>query len=1117
MTSTTPLWKRGMTLALSLALFFGGMEPSLAAGEGNIGTPKDNPVDKNMFAWSDQGWIDLNELGAVFVQEDALRGYAWNEQIGHIHLNCEAFQYDVPESEPGFEIDTPYYCGGSQGSYAVLRDPDTNKLSGKAFAEDMGEFIYFDEASYLADHGGNAGDYGSFGVSISCDSMTGRGDFMGRAWSESIGWVYFGQSDIESIKSGYDASAIYPVTWGCPVDVSGANQYEVFAATDTHTYSIATGPEGLCDNANNALRVTRVDDSNAMGTITPTCTDEDGDGLYDVNITLAGEMSETADLYQVNGSLTDPVSGTTFSFPETGAREDLFFFHVIAGALDYDSSVSITETDDPMIADGEDEYKFSITPQDRYGNLLKTVYKHKDENSATIIEIGESKISIEDHSRLNQVDLSDEEVISNSALKITSSGTDCNRPAETHHCPLEENIITIMSISSYAPVLGDSNGKVFLKTLSVEQKVGTVTGVNVASLEANYEHSPNKNLLFKPILVSNNITLPDTMITSSKNLIPITLTNQSNSVDVNAFDWMGIAYTSKSLNSFSQGEGVYKTNIYDSTVNEENIDTATPIGDQVDQDHYKEGLGGSFNISSSAFEVLLSDLLNITPNSPPKMTSDGMNHGDTFFLVFSAQLNSNNPLVDEYPHFAHYIAITIDGKLVKYMLDKDSVSLSTTSTKGLGSQGATSGQNAKIDSESTSHSSSNYSTENVLSTIRKSYNSIIREFSGNAEKYAPTSTSATLNCNDIKTLLDSNVITANTSSSLVPGVISHKEGDVLWFKKPEGSNPFLLVIEGDGGTCEITEDDLKSTDTGNTDEKRPITILVDGGNVLIKDDLVVTGKYPLAIIVLESQQAESDESGAEGNLFVEADVTHIDALMYLDNSLLSVGPGLDENSDLTDIEPEILDGFTNNRSDFVHQLYIRGTLVAKFAADAEINDYIPRGSLLPEECDDDCSTLSEEELSKAAQRFHLFHFRDYRISAIFEKDTDEDGIKDDMDCSTDPNACDGGFYNTTCEVNDGDKDATNNEALEELPEECTPSTEPIGEEIFGGGKCADGTPWCSNGALNTEDADNDGVEDYKKYEDARSSLFIGADPRVKQYPPRGTKTVPEGYLENISY
>ena len=120
------------------------------------------------YAWNDKiGWIDFGYApGNVTVGETQLTGYAYNDDVGEISLDCAT----SPSS-------TPDIC--SQSNYKVYRNDTTGDLSGWAWNDEIG-WISFSSSS----------------PAYKVNANPSNGVFTGFAWNDIIGWISFNCDDI---------------------------------------------------------------------------------------------------------------------------------------------------------------------------------------------------------------------------------------------------------------------------------------------------------------------------------------------------------------------------------------------------------------------------------------------------------------------------------------------------------------------------------------------------------------------------------------------------------------------------------------------------------------------------------------------------------------------------------------------------------------------------------------------------------------------------------------------------------------------------------------------------------------------------------------------------------
>jgi len=123
------------------------------------------------YAWNDEiGWIDFGYAsGGVQVQNAQLIGYANNDDVGEISLDCA--------TSPSGNI-----CATS--NYKVTRDPSTGDLAGYAWNDVIG---------WISFNCSNTSSCGTSNYKVTVN--TSNGIFEGYAWNDAVGWISFNCSD----------------------------------------------------------------------------------------------------------------------------------------------------------------------------------------------------------------------------------------------------------------------------------------------------------------------------------------------------------------------------------------------------------------------------------------------------------------------------------------------------------------------------------------------------------------------------------------------------------------------------------------------------------------------------------------------------------------------------------------------------------------------------------------------------------------------------------------------------------------------------------------------------------------------------------------------------------
>ncbi len=160
------------------------------------------------YAWNDYiGWIDFGYApGNVVVQNTQLTGYAYNDDVGEISLDCA--------TSPAGNI-----CATS--NYKVTRDSSGN-LAGWAWNDIIGWISFCGGL-------GTTDCPGSVSYRVNVNPTTGY--FSGWAWNDIIGWISFNCAD-----AGFCGSSDYKVA------VAGASGWRYIGPDGTSlTYYVPTG------------------------------------------------------------------------------------------------------------------------------------------------------------------------------------------------------------------------------------------------------------------------------------------------------------------------------------------------------------------------------------------------------------------------------------------------------------------------------------------------------------------------------------------------------------------------------------------------------------------------------------------------------------------------------------------------------------------------------------------------------------------------------------------------------------------------------------------------------------------------------------------------------------
>ncbi len=350
------------------------------------------------------GWVDFNPKGlGVYINETELLGYAWNQYLGKIRMNCK-ISGDM-NNDGLIEINDEYIC--DVNDFAV-KNSKRGELSGKAWLQDFGGYLYFNDQSYICDK--FPAQCGFIPPSINVEKLQvnimNDGGFAGYAWNDSIGWVDFNR--YETISGDNAMINFFAVgEWipdpNPPVASPENTQNYVFSAKrnqDTILLAIEeidgdSGfycPGGILDTNNENIDMELIyydpdnsDEENKIqasdnkeyqivceDAIASCASDPDEDCYFkelrlDLSPTdglLGTDISTQLGIYEIIGNVTDG-AGNLLELPRHTIQ-------VVAGAPDFTQTntyVFTEPTDDPY-ANGEDYYRLLLDVRDEFGHPI---------------------------------------------------------------------------------------------------------------------------------------------------------------------------------------------------------------------------------------------------------------------------------------------------------------------------------------------------------------------------------------------------------------------------------------------------------------------------------------------------------------------------------------------------------------------------------------------------------------------------------------------------------------------------------------------------------------------------------------------------------------------------
>jgi hypothetical protein len=865
-------------------------------------------------------------------------------------------------------------------------------------------------------------------------------------------------------------------------------------------------------------------------------------------------------LYRITGTVGDAGNNTT-AFPENTETphefDNEYIFQVVADEPVLDPTTDaglITETkkDTPqgvfanqfesLIADGDDTLTQTIEISDRFGNPVATEYQYHDTGGTQIKTVNLRAVYF-DNVMLDQVSRSS--ISTNEAVTFTSIQKDSTAPTyETDHVyptvqfateGLTDPTIRV-DMSTIAPTSNIDLLQLDRLEVSVLQTMPSATPLEVGQTttlqDPLYENNTKVqklglgNIKFDSIIsgVIIDKTQFETLVIGNQAYVDIALTNNSNrtNIDVDDYAWMGLARTI--MPGGIDGDISFtNSNLQDNLTGNPVSTTSSPLG-------YYEGAsllssyiaGGATNfrallenrIGAGTYE-LFDKLAHFDALDVP-----GSGNETVEFRFATTPANPDAlPDPEGYPQFSHYMAVNIDGEIVKYLLgittSANEITDITMSISGTAHGEAY--NNAVIVGENDqviefSELGQIYSRRDVRQIMYRNYQDIV----GIREPVANSGFGG----DEVEIIEDYNELNTLRGMDESTSARSLQGGKVVWFERDELSDTLSVVLGKPVGTAgpnewdPLTDYEMAGSFTLPDPDPDPdsnatdtVTLLVRGGNLYIRNNIYLDDDVNLGIIMLKSR--DSNKWDQEGNIFIHPEVTNIEAVIYAEGSIMSA---IDDSGDGVIQENEIFDGFTGNTTTFANQLLIKGSIVSQNTAGTSGDHIIPEGVWLPaewmlEDCDTEGADCTETVLSNIAKRYDLSRIRSFIVGRKFDSaDDDLDGVKNSLECvgvnnphdgkCVEDTANPGEFINTDCQsVANGTANAI-----------CAPIVDGVGTDA---GRCAVGGAWCNNPAANPffvdcgtspDLCDSDGDLENRKL---GASLVVEYDSLVQELTPVG--------------
>lgn len=813
-------------------------------------------------------------------------------------------------------------------------------------------------------------------------------------------------------------------------------------------------------------------------------------------------ISRKPGIYRVSGTVADR-QGYKTEFPKNEDTphdfSEEFIFQIVAAEPDLTRDETIdVDIPDTLVADGDESSRarFTITLVDKFGNAVQREYQYQDANgdnngvgAPVILKEVDLRAVFWDDVMLDQVDntgtireatIFSPDNINDSALEYDEKNP--SHPTVQYYMDdedyFEEERDLVIDVSSYAPT--DDLYDVRLHRLETTvQQVYDVTnrrlevGQTIDEPQQTKVQEVNFSITFLPIIeaVVENFDYFG-LIDSEQDYQPIQLINNSPNVDVESYVWLTLLKTVLDGGELPGGTYYEDVAVFDneSLVSDNQItpykeswvETSSPFGFL----KFDEGEVSQFvNTIKDEMELPNAKRLWIDYRGLQPILKDDSR---TYYLTGTPRRAEDFLNDNEYPRLVQAMAVALGGKIVKFPLESPTSS-NTMNFVLMAIAGALHGEDyseGKIvgktsDVEEYSIVGKVYERPEIRRIMYENYtdltggktptpNSVI---SGTTIEHRPFDT-----WNDLD-------IGRGKSSNVTTWL---QDGKVRWIEKAQESSSLSVTI-GDADD----DDAWDATPSDQTfvipQDKEQITLLVRGGNVYIRDNIVVEDGSTLGIIVLRSPG--NAQNGEQGNVFIDPSVTRIEAAIYADGSIMSaLDDGTPEKIPNAITEKEIFDSYSSDSEKelYNNQLVIKGSIVSQNIAGT--GDIPSDDVWFPEECLNQGENFECSEI----KRYDFGFIRRYILTSD-TNDTDEDRIDDDIDCHIwdEDNSIDLATYSIGClEITGSSPPESFNPQCQDAPDG---SLRPYAELKDNGcmpkykrriaamdGKCAINTSWCED-------------------------------------------------------
>ena len=988
--------------------------PGEAIGYGNIGTnnitaPLGHQKTSHRQAWNDKvSWIDLNPpLGGVHVSSSRVYGYAYNPTMSWIRFYCGANRGAFQSTDNMYQIDdeTDPLCingdeygvvpgilenGNTSKSAGLINADGSQNLLGKAYIPSLNEFLYFEPVTYAETYGAGGINWKQDGSgNIQPVRIDNNGYFSGFAWNPSLGWIEMRTNSNASLDTKFPITEYTPsLNNGPEIEVIG----KAYEADDTQSFVIARAQEGKTMNCTNS--VIEISGTEDPVTITKTCTNND----TELRITVDGEAAQKAGEYLITGSVVDTDGAITNieeqdgkiltivanSTPAWGNGKGSFS---ITPQIQDENGQYQTGLPSAILSDQQDRYLVQMILKDRFGN---SIYK----GTEVLKDIVDITFSLQNNVRIDQLSSGANEGDAISLNPIDGTYEDIRDGIKFEND--EEDAPLVFSISSIAPTNSVDTAwieqiDITVRSLAENSLCKTSDGCTTTystesgtkEMEIDGLGTLLTDLQFTPLFSAEHTFGGDYDENEPSKTVPYNV-NLLQNFRNNPLNTNGIGFLS-CLDTVPNGTSVpFTISKKDDPSN--NSQDCYILGNNSDAIDFFDTTSGisKFNPQSTR-----KDLGGVVFGSLERTTLD-----------FYSQIGENSFGGVSGVKGTCYIAFEYDGELVRYNICEGNTGIATYSGKTIPVEGISHGDN--IAEGSVSDDPASFFTnigkvhafqDDIRNSLYRSLVDLTREVGGIDSLGQTESSKVEINSSTLENWLE-----GGSPSFEKNNVNTLYDGKVLWIRFKNNSKDNIVVIGSPENDDEKTEDiDPISMDTSKT-------IIVEGGSVEIRGNIITAGKGVLGIIALrKTEQTRDDNWLKNGNVYIDNNVTNIRSVIFAEGSVFSsYHNGFDEL--------EVIDGNTLERELLLkNQLSIYGSIIAQntFGLSGTIEGSLSGATVFhSDQYKDD---ESNEDVQKAeATRFDLMKLREFsRMPSpndFFDDTNPKDNIRDDDPSCYDENS-----------------------------------------------------------------------------------------------------------------